>query len=276
MQVLLFSQPSSFALRSSEISATTDGNSWKGKRQFECDEIRLKFKLFSAFTFLLILKVIRYGCIEIWEAGSFDFVHKRLSVVLFVFFFFIAWSKKCFFSCTGQRKARFLFAQKTIWQIVSWENKTLERWEDPTDQTCQLDLPFATSFGVGLRCWFVIWVIFLIEHFFPCSLIDDPPHQTDNLLLHEVTSGFVFVVALCDQVAPCFYCFLPSGSNCFCAIDSWARSLWFDCAETWVGSTQASVQSSFVQALLACHLCWVIHNMGCKLHGVFDVCFSGM
>ena len=63
-------------------------------------------------------------------------------------------------------------------------------------------------------------LILLIEHFFQCSLIDDPPHQTDNLLLHEVNSGFVFVVALCDQVAPCFYCFLPSGSNCFCAIDS--------------------------------------------------------
>ena len=27
-------------------------------------------------------------------------------------------------------------------------------------------------------------LILLIEHFFQCSLIDDPPHQTDNLLLH--------------------------------------------------------------------------------------------
>ena len=87
--------------------------------------------------------------------------------------------------------------------------------QDPTDQTLS---------GVWSFCFFICgWVqmlILLIEHFFQCSLIDDPPHQTDNLLLHEVNSGFVFVVALCDQVAPCFYCFLPSGSNCFCAIDS--------------------------------------------------------
>ena len=81
--------------------------------------MRVRSGGFSSKDFFLEIFFLKIGWLVRFCAQTFE--------CCFVFFCFIAWSKKCFFSCTG-----------------SWENKTFQRWEDPTDQTCQLYVLFAS------------------------------------------------------------------------------------------------------------------------------------